>query len=294
MSKKLIRAAGAVVLRPSPDGPEVLVVHRPRYDDWTLPKGKLDGAETPPAAAVREVAEETGIRIRLAAPLDRTRYRVKGTPKEVDWWLGVIADETATPGEIDADEVDEVAWWPVQRARTELSQPAERDLIDQAVDTPATTVLLVVRHGKAIDRKGWGSDENTRPLAPRGEEQSLELIEFFDAYGIERVVSSPWARCMQTVTPYAAHTQRLVEPVGEITEAAFNNQPLRVADVTRLLAERAAGGLATLICGHRPVLPCIFEALEVPNRALSPGGSVVLHLTADGQVHALEVHDTEA
>jgi len=113
MSKKLIRAAGAVVLRPSPDGPEVLVVHRPRYDDWTLPKGKLDGAETPPAAAVREVAEETGIRIRLAAPLDRTRYRVKGTPKEVDWWLGVIADETATPGEIDADEVDEVFTVPL-------------------------------------------------------------------------------------------------------------------------------------------------------------------------------------
>ncbi|MGJ3508903.1 NUDIX hydrolase [Enemella sp. A6] len=293
MSKKLIRAAGAVVLRASQDGPEVLVVHRPRYDDWSLPKGKLEGNEIAPVAAVREVAEETGVRIRLSVPLDRTTYTVKGHAKEVDWWLGFVADETDEQGPIDLNEVDEVAWWPVDRARAELTQRADRDLVAQAVEMPRTTVLMVVRHGKAIDRKNWGSDENTRPLAVRGEEQSLELVDFFGAYGIERITSSPWARCMQTVTPYATHTHRVVEPIGEITEAAFEQEPSGVARATTQVAERAASGLASLVCGHRPVLPCIFEALGVPNRSLSPGGSVVLHLADDGEVIALEVHDTE-
>src|SRR5919197_3173118 len=97
-----IRAAGVVVVR---DG-RIAVVHRPRYDDWSLPKGKLDLGESFQEAALREVREETGLTCRLEEELEPAHYLAKGRPKVVRWWRMTVVDEVDDPD----DEVDELRW----------------------------------------------------------------------------------------------------------------------------------------------------------------------------------------
>ncbi|MBA2629472.1 MAG: NUDIX hydrolase [Thermoleophilaceae bacterium] len=119
MSDREVRAAGGVVLR---DG-LVLVVHRPDYDDWTLPKGKLDEGESWEQAALREVEEETGVRCRLGGPLPDVEYEVRGRPKRVRYWVMEVEEDL---GFAPNDEVDEVRWAPVEEAARLLSY--ERDI----------------------------------------------------------------------------------------------------------------------------------------------------------------------
>jgi 8-oxo-dGTP diphosphatase len=114
-----VRAAGGVVLRDSERGPEVALVHRPRYDDWSLPKGKRDPGETDEQCAVREVEEETGLRCTLGRELLPTRYADrKGRPKVVRYWrMRVVA---ARPFEAN-DEIDELAWLGLAEAVERLT-----------------------------------------------------------------------------------------------------------------------------------------------------------------------------
>ena len=121
-------AAGGVVWRPSPEGGiEVAVAHRPRYDDWSLPKGKLDPDETFEAAALREVEEETGVVARLAEELAPVRYRDdKGREKLVRYWLMDVVDEGRfTPN----DEVDEIRWLEPGAAGALLSYGRDAELV---------------------------------------------------------------------------------------------------------------------------------------------------------------------
>jgi 8-oxo-dGTP pyrophosphatase MutT (NUDIX family) len=129
----MIEAAGGVVLRHGPDGPEVLVVHRVRYDDWSLPKGKLDPGETAENAAVREVAEETGVAVALGDELTSIAYEVGGRPKRVRWFRmhPVAGDPRQRPADT---EVDEAVWWPVEVALTGLTYAHDRTLLRSAVD----------------------------------------------------------------------------------------------------------------------------------------------------------------
>ena len=124
---EIVRAAGGVVWRPGPDGrPEVLAVHRPKYDDWSLPKGKLDPGEEYEAAALREVEEETGLRCRLGPPLGSLAYADrKGRPKEVRYWAMTVDAGAFAPNQ----EVDEVRWVPVAGARDVLSYERDADLV---------------------------------------------------------------------------------------------------------------------------------------------------------------------
>ena len=155
-----IQAAGAVVLRDIDDGArEVLVVHRPSYDDLSLPKGKLEPGEDLPTTAVREVAEETGINIRLTMPLQPIEYTVKystrdGKPKSrakvVSWWLGVaiggsIENATASP-----EEIDGAFWMPTDQALERLTYPTDVQVLEEALDLPSTSTIILVRHGKAV------------------------------------------------------------------------------------------------------------------------------------------------
>jgi 8-oxo-dGTP diphosphatase len=123
-----IEAAGGLVVRDGPDGDEILVVHRPKYDDWTVPKGKLDPHETHEAAARREVEEETGWRCTLGEELATVRYTDRhGRPKRVRYWRMTPLEFTSfTPN----DEVDEVRWLPTARAATLLTYDADRRLVE--------------------------------------------------------------------------------------------------------------------------------------------------------------------
>jgi 8-oxo-dGTP pyrophosphatase MutT (NUDIX family) len=123
-----VRAAGGVVWRSGPTGAlEVLLVHRSRYDDWSLPKGKRDPGETDEACAVREVEEETGVQAVLGAELPTTRYvDHRGRPKVVRYWAMAATSGSFSPN----DEVDEVRWLPVDEARSLLSYDRDADVLD--------------------------------------------------------------------------------------------------------------------------------------------------------------------
>jgi len=129
-----VQAAGGVVVRKREDGRrEVAVVHRPRYDDWSLPKGKLESGEDSRDAALREVAEETGLRCETLAELPPSRYRDrKRRRKQVRWWLMRPVDGRFEPN----DEVDELRWVPLERAADVLDYEQDRELVAAVISAP--------------------------------------------------------------------------------------------------------------------------------------------------------------
>ena len=128
----MIEAAGGVVLRHNAAGaPEVAVIHRPRYEDWSLPKGKLEPGETWEEAAVREVEEETGYRCRIGEGLGAVEYTdSKGRPKVVRYWLMEPLGGEFEPG----DEADELRWVEEQEALALLTYERDRELVADAVN----------------------------------------------------------------------------------------------------------------------------------------------------------------
>ncbi|MEV3860589.1 NUDIX hydrolase [Streptomyces sp. NPDC050095] len=127
-----IRAAGCVLWRRSPfdEGLEICLVHRPKYDDWSHPKGKLKRGEAPLAGALREVREETGHDCTPGTRLPTVRYLASGRPKRVDYWAA-----EAGPGTFSANrEVDRILWLPPAAARNRLTQPRDRGLVDALLD----------------------------------------------------------------------------------------------------------------------------------------------------------------
>ena len=179
-------AAGAVVTRKGPEGREVLLVHRPKYDDWSFPKGKQDPGEHITATAVREVLEETGVEIRLGRPLRPQLYAVSGgRHKTVRYWVGhVLGDDDVSSYQVNA-EVDDLGWFsPRAAAEKRLTYLDDIDLLDQLRQhRKATSTLAVVRHAKAQKRGAWDGPDPQRPLAEVGEVQARELVPLLHAYG---------------------------------------------------------------------------------------------------------------
>lgn len=286
---KQITASGTVVLRErAGKRPQVLLVHRPGYDDWTLPKGKLEPDEYVAAAAVRETLEETATQVRLGVPVDRISYSVGGGLKTVSYWRAHIL----ATGRHRADaEVDKTAWLTLPTALARMTYADERALVTQAVSLPETTPLLIVRHGKAMERRHWSGKDQLRQLSSRGRRQSAQLIPLLAAYGITELASSTSARCMATLTPYAKARRLDVEGWAALSEEQAKTNPSGVRKVMRQLIERTAtSGAPLAVCGHRPVLPLMLEALGVPDRPLQTAAVVVAHLTPDGVTAAIEHH----
>src|SRR6478736_4359935 len=163
MVPKDILAAGVVVFR---KGPMVLLVHRPKYDDWSFPKGKLDPGEHHVAAAVREVAEETGLDVRLGPALTSQRYRMSGGRfKHVDYWTARVVGSDDVARYRPNAEIDAVEWVPWDDAALRLTYPHDRDTLAEARPLRRRTrALVVLRHGKAHARKAWADDDRLRPL----------------------------------------------------------------------------------------------------------------------------------
>ena len=282
-----VLAAGAVVLRKvAPGEREVLLVHRPRYDDWSFPKGKLDRGETFVAAAVREVEEETGLVVRLGVPLAEQEYVVQRRRKRVRYWVARLASgEGDVSGYEPNAEIDEVAWVPVKQAARRLTYDRDRTTLAEAVRRRRKTrTVLVLRHGKARSRKGWTHDDRLRPLLVDGVEQAADVVPVLAAYGVQHVVSSSSTRCVQTVTPYSAGRRLPLEVAHDLSEEDASEERVRavVDDVLRTHPR-------SVICTHRPVLPAVCTALGLEPVKLEPGGILVLHLRS-GEVVASEQH----
>jgi 8-oxo-dGTP pyrophosphatase MutT (NUDIX family)/phosphohistidine phosphatase SixA len=279
-------AAGAVVTR---KGGDVLLVHRPKYDDWSFPKGKLDHGEHVTTAAVREVAEETGLDIRLGPPLNGQRYRTEsGGPrmKRVHYWVGrVVGDDDVSSYQVN-DEIDEVVWLPLAEARERLQYDYDRATLEElGARRKKTYPLVVLRHGRARSRKSWTKDDRERPLTKAGEFQAEQVVPVLGAYGVTHVLTSSSRRCWRTVGPYADVAGLDMEDTDDLSEqdATFE---LVAQHVDKLLGLKEA----SVLCTHRPVLPMVFEALGLEPQPLAPGSVFVAHHRR-GRVVATEHHD---
>jgi 8-oxo-dGTP diphosphatase len=292
--RKPILAAGSVVTREDPlRGTEVLIIHRKRYDDWTLPKGKLEVAESLPACAIREVHEETGVTIRLSVPLDSISYEAgnAGT-KKVDYWGGIVLDSVLRAPDA---EVDVVSWLPVRPALGRLTYSHDHFLVQQHLEQPTTTPLIILRHAKAMDRSDWSRKDSARPINSRGRRQAKLLSPMLAAYGVTKLISSTATRCIGTLLPYAHERELIIDSYDKLTEEQGVSDPKGVGSLVReIRAETLAAGRPTAICVHRPVLPDILDALDIAPTALGTGEFLVAHLTADATVHALERHRPQA
>lgn len=287
--KRRITAAGTVLVRTTKKGQQqVLLIHRPGYDDWSLPKGKINADEYLAGCAARETLEETGVTPRLGLPLDRIGYPVGSGYKTVTYWRAEVLAKQ--PRKADA-EVDQRKWMSVERALATVSYPDEAQLIEQAVGLPDTVPVLVVRHAKAMLRKFWTGRDQARPLDSRGRRQSKLLVPLLQAYGVQRAVSSSSTRCMQTLKPFAKISKLDIEGWTTLSEEQSQETPGAVTTLMRrLVAETVDSGVPLAICGHRPVLPLMFEALGVPARPLQPGAALIAHLDRKGHTVAVEFH----
>ncbi|RZP26566.1 MAG: NUDIX hydrolase [Acidimicrobiales bacterium] len=283
-----IRAAGVVVLDSPAEATErrFLAVHRPHRHDWSLPKGKVDPGETTPCTAVRECDEETGYRVVLGARLPSTHYVSGDAHKSVDYWVGhVRADEGFAPDE----EVDEIRWVPVSEASAFLTYSDDAAIVRLAAGAPSTTPLIILRHAKAIRRGDFdGGDDADRPLSGRGRGEAKTLVNILDAYGIERVYSSPFKRCISTVSRFAKTIDTKIHLEPALGESGHESDPEATAARVRELLDSPA---PTVLCTHRPVLPTVISSLGRSlgltetaihddlswDSRLAPGAMIVVH-----------------
>lgn len=282
-------AAGAVVFG---SGRRVLMVHRPKYDDWSFPKGKVDPGEHLTGTAVREVVEETGVHIRLGLPLAPQHYPVLRGDKTVHYWIGRPVNRYDVEGYRPTAEVDRVAWVDLDLAAKRLTYPHDRTTLAQTIGLRRKTrTLLVLRHAEARPRRGWKGDDRRRPLAPAGAQQAELLVPILAAYDARHLLSSSSLRCAQTLAPYAATTGWQVALHDALSEEGSTDRRLRrlmqqvLGDQTR----RPASAGAVAVCSHRPLVPTLCDAVGVPERVLETGEVLVVHLRA-GEVVATETH----
>jgi 8-oxo-(d)GTP phosphatase len=282
VSGAVIRAAGGVVWRragggPDGDGVEVVVIHRPRYDDWSLPKGKLGSGEPEVEGAVREVLEETGFHVRVGRPLGETRYdKVVGTtsrPKVVRWWA-----MEAVAGAFSATrEVDELRWVPLATAEQLLTRETDIELLHRFAHGPAPTrTLLVVRHARAGSRSQWRGDDRDRPLDDCGQAQADELVRLLARFDVERIWSADLARCTDTVAPFADALGLPIEGAAVLSEMAYPGRE----DEAVALVRSATTARDVVACSQGDVIPDLVgrlaaaDQVDLPRPVASAKGSV--------------------
>jgi phosphohistidine phosphatase SixA/8-oxo-dGTP pyrophosphatase MutT (NUDIX family) len=246
-----VRAAGGIVLRGEGPDRSVALVHRPRYDDWSFPKGGLDADEDEATAALREVEEETGLRCRLGPSVGAVTYRDRRGRAKVVRYFRMDADGGRfTPNR----EVDELRWVPIEDAARLLSYAHDRSLLRQVLAGLPASALYVIRHAKAGIRAAWSGPDEERPLTRRGRKQARRLVERFQGLDIQRILSSPFLRCMQTVEPLAEARGLPVEVATELREGAS------VDELLRGLA--TFGDRPTVVCGHGTEIRSMIDRLE--------------------------------
>ena len=300
-----VYAAGAVLWRIEKNQLKVALVHRGRYDDWSWAKGKVDPGETLPQTAVREIREETGLKIRLGVPLGIQRYLLPNKNlKEVHYWAAKVTDKALSQSDFQAnEEVAEVVWFTPTAASKKLTYSHDQEQLDQLVALHKkgqldTTPLIILRHAKARSRATWKDGEASRPLLTEGNAQAEALPKLLKAFGAKLVFSSPWTRCLSTIAPYAQRTKVKVKTRPEFTEAANAKKPKQTKLALESILEL---GKAAVVCTHRPVLPTMIETLESKaadsvkiklqlTAALKPGSFTVVHLSKKLSIVDVEHH----
>ncbi|HET8600626.1 MAG TPA: NUDIX domain-containing protein [Segeticoccus sp.] len=317
---RVVLAAGAVPWRRREGRLEVALVHRPRYDDWSWPKGKLDAGEDWSTAAVREVLEETGLQVRLGRPLPGASYQAARPngwrSKQVRYWAGTV---TGGDGRL-LHEVDEVTWLDVVAATAALSYAHDREQLQALTRADReggldTWPVVLLRHAHARARERWRGPDRVRPLTGKGRRRAERLAPLLGAFGVQQVLTSPAQRCVDTVVPFSTSGGVETVPAGAlgVEPAGDGTAPSAgVAEVlsTDCLSAVLANGRPTVLCTHGEVLPGLLELLadhadaepaevlrdahgDAPKSAVAKGEAVIAHVSGTGasaRVVAVERH----
>lgn len=285
-------AAGAVAWRRSGDHTELLMIHRPTYDDWTFPKGKVDRGERPPQTAVREVEEESGIRVRLGVPLITHDYPMPDgrQTKQVHYWAARAIGGNDVTAYAPNHEVDDVRWVRSRDAARLLTYDRDREVLAafralREHKHHKTRTLVIVRHAAALARSRWRGPDNARGLTKSGDRQATRLSPMLAAYGVRNIVSSDAERCVATVAPYADGIGADIVLEPRLAEEGATRKRARNATYD-LLDARAP----TVAITHRPVLPYVTDALGLDGaEPLTTAELLVVH-HRDGDIVATERH----
>ena len=289
----IVVAAGALLWRWEKGVLKVLVIHRARYDDWSWPKGKLDRGESVPEAAIREIREETGLRVSLGVKLNEIEYKIEqGNRKVVHYWAAQVTDKAiAQQNFVPDEEVSSLEWLTVPEAKKRLTYKYDIEplkLLQGLADTNhlETKPLIVLRHAKATPRSDWSNGESTRPLLPLGRIQAAILTNILAAYAPKTVLTSRWLRCTDTVAPFISNNQVRLVKRSLLSERGAKLSPIRTSKLVRKFARRNGG---VVICSHRPALPTILDAISVYGdeeqqeqlklaQSMKPGELYIIHL----------------
>ncbi|MEN2740345.1 NUDIX domain-containing protein [Microbacterium sp. X-17] len=311
MTDSVVHAAGGVLWRLVDGRLRILLIHRTQYRDVTLPKGKVEPGETLVETAVRELEEETGIRVELGVPLGVSRYHLPSMrEKVVQYWAAKATDEAIQQSSfVPNKEIAAVEWVSPKRALSCLSYPVDVDIVrrflryadDGVLDT---FPLVVLRHAKAVARGEWTKDDASRPLTARGERQARAVVGPLRAFGVRRIFSSDAVRCAATVAPLAAALDRKVHLMPELSQDAWE---LGQSDPRTVIGKRIRASLPAVLCSHGPVLPDILNEIALATgtlrnthlgnaSSLEVGAFSVVHLSATkpgAGIVAIETHATQ-
>ena len=252
---RTVAAAGGVVWRDGTGDVEVALVHRPRYDDWSLPKGKLEHREPELSAAVREVGEELGATVAVSRRLGRVRYHHDGLKKTVVYWAMRHLDGAFVPGA----EVDAVEWLSPAQAGKRLTYGVDRPVLADFAALPVPdSVIVLVRHAKAGKRSDWPGEDRLRPLDAAGVHQATDLVGLLRCFAPQQVISADVTRCVQTVEPLARSLGVDVRLDPAFADDSYVETP--TATQTALLS-LAKPGTVTVVCSQGTTIPGLIDDL---------------------------------
>ncbi|WP_292831027.1 NUDIX hydrolase [Microbacterium sp.] len=309
MTETAVYAAGGVVWRQVEGKLKVLVIHRTAYADVTLPKGKVDPGETLAETAVREILEETGIRVALGIPIGVSRYRMPNKRQKIVHYWAAEATERAlrTSSFVPNKEIAALEWVSPRRALGYLSYPVDVEILEQFLSFVddgilETFPLVVLRHAKAAPHEEWRGADATRPLTPRGIRQAAAIVGPLRAFGVRRIISSDAVRCLATVAPLSRALSRPVSSTRLIAQDAWDDGS---SDIRAVVGKRVRSGKPAVLCSHGPVIPGILSEIALATgtlrgsylgsaSALEPAAFSVVHLSATNPgsgIVSIETHD---
>lgn len=284
-----VHAAGAVLWRELAGRLEIAIVHRPRYDDWSLPKGKVDPGESHPVTAVREILEETGFAGRLGRRLAVVSYPVDGAVKRVVYWAAGAGDGEFTAN----DEADELLWLPPKEAMKRLQYQLDRKVLRRFAKAPAAThTTVIVRHGRAGSRSKYKGEDCARPLDKLGRAQAESLVGQLLAFGATELHAAPRVRCVQTLQPLAQEIGAAIDIEATLTEEAYTADKKSGRARVLEIASGAAGA-TPVICTQGKVIPdliawwCERDGVR-PDKSRNRKGSIWVLSSAEGRLIAAD------
>ena len=310
MTDTVIYAGGAVCWRIIDGTPHILVVHRAKYADVTLPKGKVDPGESLPQAAQREVLEETGLKVTLGVPLGVTNYIISsGREKFVHYWAAEVSEKAVHASTfVPNDEIAAIEWVPLKRSRKYLSHERDAEIVAQWAalydeGVTQTFALVVLRHAKATSRSHWSGKDAQRPLTKVGVQQAASNVPTIAAWRPKRIVTSSAVRCVATVAPLAAAFGVTVKRTDALSQDAWESGTA-TAGIREVVGKRVRSRKTAVLCSHGPVIPDMLREIALATgttmgsyirdaAALEVGEYSVVHLSKSNPasgIIAIETH----